>query len=305
VSDERRRPGEEGGPRNNSFLRILTSVKVAIVLIAWLVLGGIAATVIPALGTGFFRSPFFIAPAIAFFVNLAACSVQRFVRELRRPGRHRHGPDLLHLGLLVLVVGAVISYTGKRMGTVSLAPGESATLPDGTTLTVADFRFDRYPDGRPKEWATTVRIDRDGQTLLEGFVLRVNRPLRRSGFSYYQSSYGEAWQLGMRVGTGPDIALHEGEQATLGGTVVAFMTTEAVGDAVRAVVRIGEGDAAKVVRAAPGDLLGDAVVTEVRAVLTTGIQAVADPGWPVVAAALALVALGTALTFLQKLREAA
>jgi hypothetical protein len=40
-------------------------------------------------------------------------------------------------------------------------------------------------------------------------------------------------------------------------------------------------------------------------VLTTGIQAVADPGWPVVAAALALVALGTALTFFQKLGEAA
>ncbi len=289
----------------NPLLRVLTSVKVAIALIAWLVLGGIAATVVPGLGTGFFRSPFFIAPAIAFFVNLSACSVRRFVRELRRPGRHRHGPDLLHLGLMVLVVGAVISYQGKRMGMVSLAPGESATLPDGSTLTVTDFRFDRYPDGRPKDWATTVRIERDGRTLLDGFVLRVNRPLRRSGFSYYQSSYGEAWQLGLRVGTGPDIALHEGEQATLAGMVVAFLSAEKVDGTARAVVRIGEGDGATVVRAAPGDTLGGALVTGVRTVLTTGIQAVADPGWPVVATALALVALGTAVTFLQKLRGAA
>lgn len=289
----------------NPLLRVLTSVKVAIALIAWLVLGGIAATVVPGLGTGFFRSPFFIAPAIAFFVNLSACSVRRFVRELRRPGRHRHGPDLLHLGLMVLVVGAVISYQGKRMGMVSLAPGESATLPDGSTLTVTDFRFDRYPDGRPKDWATTVRVERDGRTLLDGFVLRVNRPLRRSGFSYYQSSYGEAWQLGLRVGTGPDIALHEGEQATLAGMVVAFLSAEKVDGTARAVVRIGEGDGATVVRAAPGDTLGGALVTGVRTVLTTGIQAVADPGWPVVATALALVALGTAVTFLQKLRGAA
>ncbi len=289
----------------NPVLRVLTSVKVAIALIAWLVLGGIAATLVPALGTGFFRSPFFIAPAIAFFVNLAACSVRRLVRELRRPGRHRHGPDVLHLGLLVLMVGAVISYQGKRMGTVSLAPGESATLPDGSTLTVTDFRFDRYPDGRPKDWATTVRIERDGQTLLDGFVLRVNRPLRRSGFTYYQSSYGERWQLGLRTGTGPDITLHEGEQATLDGTVVAFMSAEAVDGFVRAVVRVGEAEAMTVVRAGPGDTLGGAVVTGVRAVLTTGIQAVADPGWPVVAAAFALIAIGTAFTFFQKLREAA
>jgi hypothetical protein len=289
----------------NPVLRVLTSVKVAIVLIAWLVLGGIAATVVPGMGTGFFTSPAFLVPAVAFFVNLAACSVRRLVRELSRPGRHRHGPDVLHLGLLVLMVGAVISYTGKRMGTVSLAPGESATLPDGSTLTVTDFRFDQYPDGRPKDWATTVRVQRDGRTLLDGFVLRVNRPLRRSGFSYYQSSYGEAWQLGLRVGTGTDIALHEGEQATLGGTVVAFMTVEEVDGAARAVARIGEGENAAVVRALPGDTLGGAEVTEVRSVLTTVIQAVADPGWPVVAAAFALIAFGTALTFFQKLREAA
>jgi hypothetical protein len=40
-------------------------------------------------------------------------------------------------------------------------------------------------------------------------------------------------------------------------------------------------------------------------VLAAGIMAVADPGWPVVATALALIAVGTALTFFQKLREAA
>ena len=47
-------------------------MKVAIALIAWLVLGGIAATLVPALGTGFFSSPFFLAPG---------------PRVLRQPGR--------------------------------------------------------------------------------------------------------------------------------------------------------------------------------------------------------------------------
>ena len=71
-------------------------------------------------------------------------------------------------------------------------------------------------------------------------------------------------------------------------------------------IQVGEGADAWVQRVAAGDPLGPSLgVIELRTVLTTGIQAVADPGWPVVAVALALVALGTALTFLQKLREAA
>ncbi len=303
----RREPDDPKAPSRAWAVRFITSVKLAVGLIVYLVVASIASTLVPGWGNRFFTSIAFLAPAAAFFVNLAACSIRRFARELRRPGRRRHGPDLLHLGLMVLMAGAVISYQGKRTGTVNLAPGESATLPDGSTLTVTDFRFDRYADGRPKDWVTTLRITSGGLTVLDGFTLRVNRPLRRSGASYYQSSYGEEWQLGLRVGTDPEVVLHEGEQAKLGGTAVLFMGPENVdGSATgRAVVRVGEGEAATVVHARPGDLLGEAAVTAVRSVLTTGIQAVVDPGWPVVAAALALVALGTAVTFYQKLRGSA
>jgi cytochrome c biogenesis protein len=293
-------------PAAGWVVRLITSVKLAVALIAYLVVASIASTLVPGWGTRFFTSIAFLLPAAAFFVNLAACTIQRFARELRRPSRRRHGPDVLHLGLMVLVVGAVISYQGKRAGTVSLAPGESATLPDGATLTVTDFRADRYPDGRPKDWVSTLRVTEGDVVALDGFALRVNRPLRRAGYSYYQSSYGEEWQLALRDGTGEETVLHEGEGAEVGGTAILFMALEkgAGTTAARAVVRIGNGSESRVQRAGAGDALGGAEVTTIRNVSTTVIEAVRDPGWPVVAAALALIAIGTALTFLQKLREA-
>jgi hypothetical protein len=286
-----------GGP----FVRFITSVWLAIALIACLAVAGIASTLVPGWGGRFFTSFAFLAPAAAFFVNLAACTIRRFVRELRRPGRHRHGPDLLHLGLIVLVVGAAVSYRAKSTGGVTLAAGQSASLPDGSTLTVTDFRFDRYPDGRPKDWVSTLRITEGDVVALDGFELRVNQPLRRGRLSFYQSSYEEVRELVLRDDALAERVLREGESAELGGLSVLFMGA----DGARAIVRIGEGDAAKVVRAVPGETLGGAAVTEVRSVLASGIVAVSDPGWPVVAIALALAAAGLALTFVQKLGKAA
>jgi cytochrome c biogenesis protein len=238
-------------------------------------------------------------------VNLAACTIRRFARQLRRPARRRHGPDLLHLGLIVLMVGAVVSWLAKGTGSVTLAPGESVTLPDGSTLTVTDFRYERYADGRPKDWVSTLRITKAGVVALDGFELRVNRPLRRGGFTFYQSTYGTVWQLSLRDDAGVEQVLHEGEQAVVGGTTILFMTAEETdGSATgRAVIQVGEGDTAQVARVASGDRVGSATVSEVRGVLATGIEAVADPGWPMVAVALALIAIGTTLTFYQKLRE--
>jgi hypothetical protein len=298
---------DHGAPSAGWAVRFLTSVKLAVGLIAYLVVMSVASTLVPGWGNRFFTSVAFLVPAVAFFANLTACSLRRFVRELRRPHRRRHGPDLLHLGLIVLLVGSAVSYRTKGTGSVTLAPGRSVNLPDGATLTVTDFRFDRYPDGRPKDWVSTLRIAEGSTVVLDGFELRVNRPLRRGRYSFYQSSYDTVWQLALRDDAGAERSLDEGERAEVGGVPVLFMSVEGADGsaAARAVIRIGEGDGARVVHVAGGDRVGTSTVAGVHAVLAAGIMAVADPGWPVVATALALIAVGTALTFFQKLREAA
>ncbi len=194
------------------ILGFFKSMRLAVALIAILAAGSALATVVPQglrseeyiagygrtlggilVGSGmsrYFRSPLFLAPAFLFFANLSACSVDRLIRELRKKGRRRHGPDLLHLGLMLLVIGALLSFSGRREGAVSLAEGEVAGLPDGRLLRMDRIDYLAYEDGRPRDWISRVTVLRDGKAEIEGYSIRVNNPLRLGGVALYQSSYG-------------------------------------------------------------------------------------------------------------------
>lgn len=194
----------------------------------------LAARAIVATGFGdFFRSWLFVVPALLFFVNLSACTAKRLVREMRKPTGRRHGPDVLHVGLMFLVLGGLLSFAGRVEYGAALAPGDDARLPDGALLHLDDFRMERYPDGRPREWVSVVTITKDGNPVADEAEIRVNRPLRHAGYTLYQAGYDEL------------------------------------------------------------------------PVLTTKLEAVSDPGFPVVVVGLALVALGTTVTFARKIKEGA
>ncbi|MBN2874671.1 MAG: cytochrome c biogenesis protein ResB [Spirochaetales bacterium] len=245
------------------FISFITSIRLAIWLVAYLAVGSAIATIVPqgqssdayralypapiaslVLATGFneyFRSIPFLLPSFLFFSNLSACTVKRLSRELgKKRGRH-HGPDVLHLGLMALVLGGIWSYSGRESGSVTIAEGQRAALPDGSVLVLDEFRFERYADGRPRDWVSVVSIDRDGARILSGVDIRVNAPLRYEGYTYYQASYEEL--------PAPD------------GTT--------------------SGDYAAV------------------------LELARDPGYPLVVMALIVIAIGTTITFWQKLKEGA
>lgn len=324
------------------FLAWITSIKLAIGLIAYLAIASGLATLVPQglseesyremyprllaelvvqtrFGS-FFSSIFFILPAFAFFANLSACTVKRLIRELRKKGGRHHGPDVLHVGLMMLVVGGLWSFSGHKQGSVVLAPGDGANLPDGSTLKLVDFRYDRYPDGRPKDWVSIVTIEKDGMAVIEGRELRVNEPLRHAGLTFYQATYQEVPALALVDREGHETILAQGEERLVGGVPYYFMAPEGSGtggssggsaamgtapttSAGRAVIRVGSGPDAKTVRAGPGETVGELRVAGIKPLLASGIEAVSDPGYPLVFAALALIAIGTAITFFQKIKE--
>ncbi len=313
----------------NDLFRRLKSVRLAIGLIAYLTVASILATLVPQgaapeeyrslypgpladliLQTGFDRFftsiLLFLLPAFLFFANLSACTVDRFLRELRKKGPRRHGPDVLHLGLMLLAVGAVLSASLHREETMTLVPGSRVNLPDGAVLSLTDFRFERYEDGRPKAWTSVLDLaDKDGKPIKEKFELRVNTPLRYGGFTFYQASYTPYPVLELRSRDGRGVELYPGEEIELGDTTYYFMalTGEPRAADTRAVIRVDDGRAPAVLRAAPGDRAGDLEVAGFKEELATGIQAVRDPGYALVLPAMILVALGTALTFIRKIKE--
>lgn len=249
----------------------------------------------------FFGSILFVIPAFLFFANLSACTVKRLLRELKKKAGRRHGPDVLHLGLVLLVIGSIWSFSGHQQGAITLAPGDGVKLPDGSVLHLDDFRFERYPDGRPRDWVSVVTLTKDGKELKSGVELRVNKPLRHGGLTFYQASYEEVPGLALVDLTGAEIVLAQGEERIIGDMAYFFMAPDT--DGVRAVVRVGSGPDGRTLKLGPGEAAGNLRVTGLRAQLATGIEAASDPGFPLVLVALVLIALGTTWTFAQKLKE--
>ncbi len=164
------------------FWKTLTSIKLAITLIAVIGVGSLLATVVPQgkfSGT-YFGSALFLVPLVLFFLNLGACTVDRLRRELRKKTRHRHGPDILHVGLLVLILGGFLTAAARKEGMVMLAPGESVDLPGGEILRLVRFEEERYPDGRIKGWTSIVDVEKNGTSIHAGQSVKVNIPLRSS-----------------------------------------------------------------------------------------------------------------------------
>lgn len=300
------------------FVQALSSLRLAVGLLVYLAIAGIFGTLLRPEAAGSSRSwlpdrstvgmALVVLPLLLFLANLSTCAARRFLRQLHAEGRKRFGPDVLHLGLVLLVVGGLWSWSGRVERVATLEPGEGAALPDGSTLVVRDLRFEAYDDGRPRDWVSVVDLARDGTTLVEAYELRVNSPLRHAGLTFFQASFIDEWVLTLRDAAGTELGLRAGDTLTLGPSSWTFLGIADPGSSEpgRAAVRTSGPEAGmRTLNVTIGERVEGLEVAGLRRIRATGIGAVSDPGYPLVLAALILVAIGTAWTFLGKLKEAA
>ena len=303
--------------------RFLKSTRVAVVLILVIVALSLASTFVPqgrpaawyeahlprafaafirAVGLdAFFRSAIFLVPVALFTVNLGACTVDRIVSRARRSAAHRYGPDLVHLGLLVLVAAGLVTGLTRQETALELAQGEEASLGGRAVLRVDSLRYIAYDDGRPRDWITTVDVTGSRADPVSSFPISVNHPLRLPGLTVYQSSWDTRGLLDV---IGPDGAAGSattGEGFTEGDSFWYFAEVRQDAGQWHAVFEQLRGKtivATKVVSA--GEMIGPFRVRRVAATDVTGLKAVRDPGLaPFLVAALVILA-GLGLTLVQK-----
>lgn len=260
------------------MLKYLSSVRLAVILIAALAGLSVAATLYD-LPEMYQSWPFRIIAA-AFFVNLLTCSVglwPKLLRTLRRDAASLAGkeagfkessldadaffealaknrykklsthetasgryilarqnvpqlfaPHILHVGILVIIVGAFLSsfaVTGQLM----LSPGESQPLPRAITervgdgvITVSDFSTHYDEDGAVDNWVTTFDLSLDGEEVAQDATTRVNHPYKEHGLSIYQMAYKNMYVVhieGADEVTG-DYAIPESQRFPLGDYTV-------------------------------------------------------------------------------------
>ena len=113
------------------------------------------------------------------------------VAQKRRLGLF--GSDTVHVGLLIILAGAVVSGFTSRRANLDLRVGQTAAVPRASFQVRLD-RFDTeyYPQGAVKDWKSTVTVVENGADVLTR-VVEVNHPLTYKGYSFYQTSYGWDW----------------------------------------------------------------------------------------------------------------
>ena len=312
------------------FYDTLRSVKLAIVLLAILVLLAIVGGVVPqgkpvdfypaqfggSIGKlivllGFnrvFSSIVFLITTALFAVNLTVCTFHRLTQELGKSWKkRRHGPDILHVGILILLFGAVLTARTRTENIIELQEGQSSALPDGSTLTLTAFNFETYPDGRPKTWVSTVTVGTHTQTQRQ---IKVNAPLREHGYSIYQKYWKNESEVVLLDPTGMEITLQQGmRQPTTGGFVffMAINTDEnpsqtqspasllAGANQNNPVFLVEDRGKRLVVKANEGDKVGPFIYKGTIEKSISGLSVVSDKGYPYVVAGFVLVAIGVFL----------
>jgi cytochrome c biogenesis protein ResB len=303
--------------------RFLKSVRLAIVLILVIIVISLLATLVPqgrpdewylsayrpfvygliklfSLGS-FFGSAFFLIPVALFAVNLGVCAVDRVVVRARNHARRRYGPDLVHIGLLVLIASGLVTATLRHEKTLQLAEGDEAAVGSVYLLHLDSFQYLTYDSGAPKDWISTVDVSRAGAPIAAGYKIEVNHPLRLKGYTVYQSSWDTEGLLDVTDAAGDPVTATTGQGFQEGESFWYFSEVTGTGAGARAVFNEYKGDVLASSReVGVGESIGPFLVKKVSTRLVTGLKVVEDPGYVPFLVALGLILVGLALTFIQK-----
>ena len=308
--------------RVQAVYRFFKSVRLAVVVILLLTGLSLLSTLIPqgqeaswyretygaALGAligaldfdHYFSSVLFIAPAFMLALNLGVCTVDRMVRRLRAKAQRRFGPDMVHVALLVLIAGGIATGLGRHERTFYLSQGEQFEVNSHYTIKLLSFEYQKYENGMPKAWISTVDVLKDGVVQAAGFPIRVNHPLRLGGLSIYQATWDNQSTFLFRDLSGNQAVAHVGDAFREGDTLWYLTDTSGEGADLAAVLRQYRGTKFIVEHRLPvKESLGQYTLVGITPKMATGLQAVSDPGFVVVIIAVALLAIGLTLTFVQ------
>lgn len=163
-----------------------------------------------------YRSWWFLTLVSLLGLSLLLCSLRRWKKLTGWKGR---GSVLLHLSLLLILAGAVLSAYLGRTAYVELGVGDKVDLAPygfpGFTLFVRDFRIEYYPTLEPRQYISLLRLETGWGSTKEEEV-KVNHPLKFEGLKIYQKSYG--WlvkgQVSADTGVSP-FELAHGEELLL------------------------------------------------------------------------------------------
>jgi cytochrome c-type biogenesis protein CcsB len=185
------------------FLETFASLTVAVLLLVLLLVGLAAGTIVESragvevAGRAVYYAWWFLALQGAFALSVLGSLILHYPW-----GRERIGFLTLHGSLVLILVGAAVTFFAKTEGQLALWEGESGNVirleePRGVithtlpfTVKLLDFQIDRYPGTmRPAMFRSHVEVTDPAEGRTFAARIWMNNPLHYKGYSLFQSSY--------------------------------------------------------------------------------------------------------------------
>lgn len=104
------------------------------------------------------------------------------------------GADFVHLGLLVILAGGIISGMTSISNDMALYEGQTLPVVNADfQIRLDDFDTEYHENGSVKDWKSTVTVIENEEEKLSK-VIEVNHPLSYKGYMFYQAAYDFDWQ---------------------------------------------------------------------------------------------------------------
>lgn len=256
----------------------------------------------------FFRSWFFYFLSGAFTINLLFCSLYRLIKNLKKR-KADFGPDLVHLGLLILIGGAVLSLGSRAEKAAWYYEGDELEFNQNISLKIEEISMENYTDGRPKAYLTRVEIQyADQKKQAREYLIQVNKPLILDGISVYQASYQTKAILLLQNKNEEKTVVYQGETFQLGLDLYCFMSRlERPGHGkfparrTYFLEKMKDHQPVEKIKLKEGMFLADQQIISLRAIHLTALQFVYDQGEILVFCGLLVCALALIYTYLYKL----
>ena len=224
----------------------------------------------------------------------------------------RLGPILIHLGMILLMIGATYGSLNGKTIEKFLAPGRSIDLLNnneekGLTIELQKFQIERDPQGRAEQYKSIVNvIEPNGNN--QSKEISVNYPLRYKGLTLYQADWSLA-AITIQIDNSPKLQIPIEPISELGeqvwGTVIPtnkdgknqiLLTV----DSELGPVNIYDNDGTLLTKLSINkeEKVKGSLIKIINIVPSSGLLLKHDPGVPLVYLSFAIILIGGSLSII-------
>ncbi|MEO2082674.1 MAG: cytochrome c biogenesis protein ResB [Desulfurobacteriaceae bacterium] len=225
----------------------------------------------------------------------------------------RFGVYIVHLGVLIVLIGGLVTAIFGFRGYMNLSEGTMSNLVSFFSdpkvihlpfyIKCNKFTIDFYPSGMPKAYISDLSVIENGREVLRKEI-RVNDPLKYKGIYFYQASYGQGEAfIKLKSPRGEEVIPVAFGQPIKVGEGVYLRVISIDGRTMTIGIDLIEGDQIKtygikpfISYQVPGTDIYFAVV-DVKPTFYTGLQVSKDPGTWIVWVGSTVLILGLIVAF--------